>query len=339
MAITESQRVELVKLGIDRFHGTIPANFSAKKAQDTFYEGLVAANNGSTKITLKGAIRGEHNELFKIIEDILDVTVNEGLSENDFFSRFVETRNLDDGDSEKFWIPDNNYYYISDMARGNMSLNRQRALGGRYESVETIMHGAKIWERAERIMAGRVDFNQMIADLQKSVIKKKLDDAYNVFMNIPKVAGDTYRPVAGTYDEDALLEMIEHLETETGQAVTIMGRKSALRKLKVSTPADQSEQAKNDLYTMGYYGNFYGTECMALKNIHQTGTRDFLVPDKTIYLIAGDVKPVKHVVEGGTMIVPRSAIENADLSEEYFLGVNYGMKSIITDQFGVYSFT
>ena len=115
-----------------------------------------------------------------------------------------------------------------------------------------------------------------------------------------------------------------------------MGTKAALRNLNVAIPANMSDEAKSDLYKMGYYGNFYGTECMALSQIHKTNTSTFLLDDKAVYLFAGDTKPIKHVVKGSPLIVPKAYIDQADFTEEYFLGVNYGIGVIISDEFGIY---
>lgn len=332
--LTDIERQGLVELGVDICSGKTKANFSTKQNKDTFYEGILAAAGGKN-FNLGSAIRGEYNECFKIVEEIIDVKVAEGLKGNEFFMKMVETRNIDEGDDNKFWIPDKSFYYVSDMARGNTSVNRQRIKSGTYQDINPTMHGIRVWEHMERLISGRSDMSKIVEDLNKAVTKKKLDDIYNAFINIP-LDNNAYRPAAGSYSESKLLEVITHLEAQTEQKVTIMGTKAALRNLNVAIPANMSDEAKSDLYKMGYYGNFYGTECMALSQIHQTNTSTFLLDDKAVYLFAGDTKPIKHVAKGSPLIVPKAYIDQADFTEEYFLGVNYGIGVIISDEFGIY---
>ena len=123
--LTDTDIQGLVELGLDICDRKTKANFSLTQSNNTFYEGLLAAAGGNKKFNLGSVIRGEYNECFKIVEEVLNVKVAEGLKGNEFFMRMVETRNEDEGDDFRFWIPDNSYYYVSDMARGNASVNHQ----------------------------------------------------------------------------------------------------------------------------------------------------------------------------------------------------------------------
>ena len=96
--------------------------------------------------------------------------------------------------------------------------------------------------------------------------------------------------VAGA--EDKLLELIAHIEADTGKSVRLYGTKAALRKVPNATVSDE---AKSDLYNMGYFGKFNGTEMVALRQVHKPGTTTFAMNDNKIFVIAGGDKPVKEI--------------------------------------------
>lgn len=188
----------------------------------------------------------------------------------------------------------------------------------------------KIYEELSRVLSGAVDFNKFINKVAESFAKQLLDDVYAVFSGLTstELGGATYCvDVAGAYSEDAILTMIGHLEAATGKTVTIIGTKKALR---VLAPSIQGGDSKNDLYNLGYYGNFYGTETWALPQRHKTGTTTFVFNDKELWLVAGDPKFIKVVYEGQPYINMGNPDNNADMTQEYLYRDMYGVGVVIT---------
>ena len=59
----------------------------------------------STNKEIKRALHSDNaRKFFEIIEEIVDVKIAYGLSENEFFNAFVETRNMKDEDANEFWV-------------------------------------------------------------------------------------------------------------------------------------------------------------------------------------------------------------------------------------------
>lgn len=105
------------------------------------------------------------------------------------------------------------------------------------------------------------------------------------------MGGTTYFPVAGSYSEDALLDLISHVEAAAGgEKATIIGTKKALRNLKESI---MSDGAKEEFHNMGYVGTFFGTPVVATPQRHQIGSTSFVLSDNVLTIIAGDDKPIK----------------------------------------------
>ena len=151
------------------------------------------------------------------------------------------------------------------------------------------------------------------------------DGKYNLTNDF---GGTTYFPAAGTYSEDALLEVIAHVEAASGgQAAKILGTKKALRKL---SPSIQSDGYKDAMYNNGYAGKFFGSDVVVIPQRHKVGTTSFVMPDDTITVIAGSPRPIKCVYEGQSLMIQNQAIENADLTASFLYAEKYGCGILMT---------
>lgn len=179
------------------------------------------------------------------------------------------------------------------MAEGNQGIRRQR-LGGKSEtSIPTSMHAIRIYEELNRVLSGRIDFNDMIDKVAKSFSQKILNDIYTLWAGATAadLGGVAYFPTAGIYNEDDLLDVISHVEAAAGgQTATIVGTKKALRNLKESI---MSDGAKDEFHNMGYAGTFFGTPVVAIPQRHQVGSTNFVFQDDVLTIVAGDDKPIK----------------------------------------------
>jgi len=325
---------DIVKLGVDGYKGNVE-KYSVKQSQDTLREALIEANNGSTKLDYRAIRDGKCVGLFAIIEEILKETVMEGIMNTDFFNALVEYRNVGEGDENLFIVEDDTLFVVDDVARGNQGIRRQRIAGQKEIVIPTSVKAVRIYEELSRILAGRVDFNHLINVVGRSFQNKLMDDIYAVWATATAddLGGATYFPTAGTYNEDALLELIAHIEAAAGgkQAV-ISGTAKALRQLKESI---QGDSAKEELHEQGFYGYFFGTPCVKIPQRHKIGTTDFVYPDNVLTIIAGDSKPIKVVREGNPLIIQRDATENMDLTQEYFCAENMGIGFVMNTNTGI----
>ena len=78
------------------------------------YTGL---NEKSTDKEIKRALKSESaREFFAIIEEIIEVKVQEGLSGLDIFNKYVEEINLADGDKNEFWVEKETYLEVEKVS-------------------------------------------------------------------------------------------------------------------------------------------------------------------------------------------------------------------------------
>lgn len=318
---------DIVKLAVDLYHGNVQ-KYSKSEANNALRQALIELNGGTT-LNYKNLRGTKGEQLFALIEEILDATVVEGLQANDFFNALVDFRNVAEGDKNVFVTRDSNLFVVDEAADGTQGIRRQR-LGGESEfSVPTSLKAVRIYEELNRVLSGRVDFSEMINKVAESFQKKILDDIYSIWTNLDgnQLGGAVYFVNNGSYDEDDLLDLIAHVEAAAGgRQATILGTKKALRNL---APSIQGVDSKSDLYNLGYYGKFYGTPVMAIPQRHQVNSTSFVMPDDVLTVIAGDDKFIKFVYEGDPLVIMGDPKTNADLTQEYFYAVKYGVGVVL----------
>lgn len=328
-------RNSIVKLAVDLYNGTVRTDFADGDPKDVLMKSLLENNGGSDKITYRSM--REHPAIFAIMEDIITKLVIEGLSGDEFFMQFVESRNIARGDSNIFRINDDIPFIVADIADGTQGIRRQRLTGGESIAVKTVKKAIKIYEELDLLMTGRVDFNTFIDKVSVAFKKKTLNDMYSAFTTLLDNESSTYN-IKGSADVagDKIVELIAHVEAATGKRAYITGTKMAIRRLKT---VQMSDKYKDDLYNMGYYGKFEGTPCVAIDNKHQVGSTNFILPNDKLWVIAGDDEPIKHVTEGQSMIITGVSTDNADLSQEFLSMQMEGIKVILAQKMGAYEFS
>ena len=325
---------EIVKLGLDIYHGSVPTEFSNKDHNKVMREALIEANGGKDSINYK--VRGANKDaLFAIVEEIIASTTEEGLKGDEFFMSFVDYKNLSEGDANEFTAEENTTFIVSELARGVLTPRRQRIGEKRTVNLRTTPKAVRIYEEMSRILAGRVNWTDFVNKLNKAVITKKYEELYTIFSSISSTTpgmNGTYAPAAGTYDEDKLLQLVQHVEASTGPA-SIVGTKSALAKIKT---AEVSNSAKENYHELGFYGKVAGVPMIMVPQRHKVGTDQFIFPDKKVYIIAGDDKPVKYVTEGSGVILDKDPLSNDDMTQEYYYIEQTGSGLLMNGKMGIY---
>ena len=325
---------QIVRVAVDAFHGKV-TKYSHDDSMELLRTALVEANGGSTRIDYKAVRDGKCGEVFALVEEILQRTVYEGLRDNDFFMQLVDERNIAAGDQNVFEIVDSNLFTVADAADGTQGIRRQRLDGSTTVTINTSFKVVRIYEELNRVLSGLVDFNHFINKVAESMKAKLLNDIYTLWTGVTAedIGGAAYFPAAGAYDEKTLLETIEHVEAAAnGKSAVILGTKTALRNL---VPAVQSNGSRDDLYDMGYYGKFYGTNVVVLPQRHKVNSTEFQYDNDTLTILAGDNKPIKLVREGESIIIPGNPLDNRDMTQEYMYGEKYGLGLVMASNTGI----
>ena len=304
---------DIVKVAVDAYRGNVE-KYSGGQSMELLRKALVEANGGSTTLNYKNIRDGKCSGLFTLIEEVLSRTVVEGLQGDEYFNALVDFRNVAEGDKNLFLVEDSNLFVVSDAADGTQGIRRQR-LGGVSE--------------LNRVLSGRVDFNEFINKVSESFRQKLLNDIYTLWSGATAndFGGVTYFPAAGAYDEEELLDLISHVEAAAnGKPASIIGTKKAVRNL---APSIQGTDSERDIYNLGYYGKFYGTPVVVAPQRHKVGSTEFTLSDDILTIIAGDDKPIKCVYEGNPIVLMGDPMSNGDLTQEYLYGEKYGMGIVL----------
>lgn len=330
--------MELLQIMIDAIKGTYQENYSKTQTSEAIRNALIEANGGSKKINPKTFYRG--NQIYSLVEELIPTIIDEGFKDEDVIFSLVEYRNIADGDEQEFEIEGKSLFAVADAAAGVKGVRRQRIDESQKVTVKTSMKIARVYEELNRLLAGRISFDTFVDKMAKSFKQQILADAYKVIdaiaANTVGLSSDFVKAsnVAGA--EQILLDLIAHVEAATGKTARLYGTKAALRKVPNATLSDE---AKSDLYHMGYFGKFNGNEMVALRQVHKPGTTTFAMNDSKIFVIAGDDKPVKVVNEGEGLIVEGEATANQDLTKEYVYGQAMGVGVVCSEAMGVFTFS
>jgi len=326
----------IVKLGLDVYHGNVQTEYTnGKDAEATLREALIKANGGKETIDVR-SLR-ENKQIFTIIEEIIDIAVEEGMKGDEFFMKWVDYRNLAEGDKNEFVIEADSEFIVADMSRGIATPRRQRIGEETTLSIPTKTSGIRVYEELSRVLAGRVKWATFIDKAVKAVTKDRYDKIFTAFTGITKDTrglSETYIK-AGSYDEEALLEMVEHVEAATGAKAEIIGVKQALRKIKT---AEVSDEAKSSYYNVGHYGKVAGVNMTAINQIHRAGTETFMLPADTVWVVASNDPFIKFVTEGEGYISDTPADNNADFTQEYLYIERTGCSVVLKSKIGRYTF-
>lgn len=328
------ERNAIVNLATDLTRGHVSGNYSAGESSEVLRQALIETNGGSSKIDLK-SLRRHKAEMFELIEEIMPIIVEEGMRDDVLFNDFVDERNIAAGDEITFYADDNSQFIVSEIADGIARPRRQRIAQRTPVTVPATWHAVRIYDEWSRFMAGRIDWNELVDRVARAFKNAIYGDIYAALSGITaSTAGlnSTY-VVSGSYSEEGLLAVVDHVEAATGKKAIIVGTRPALRKC---TSAVVADEAKTAYYNGGYYGKLAGVDMVAVKNIHYPGTDTFMFSDSELYIIAADDKPIKFVREGNPWIEDRQE-GNADKTIEYTYQEKFGVGVVVNGKMGKYT--
>ena len=322
---------QIVDMAVDAYKGNVK-KYSSGEALSALREALIEANNGSTKLDYRAIRDGKCNGLFSIVEEILKQTVWADLENDAIFKNLVDVKNIADGDENRFVVDDGSLFFVDEVARGNQAVRRQRLGGYKVTSLPMTVKMVRIYEELSRILAGNIDFNEMIDRVGDSFRKRYLNDVYTILSSLDATAlgGAAFYPVAGSYNEGTILDTIANVEAAAqGKTAMLVGTKVALRPLMASIKGDTG---KDEIDRTGYAGTFFGSHVLALPQRYAVNADPM---GKKILILATDSKPIKMIHSGSPLVIPRNAAENMDLTQEYVYAEETGVGVVMAANSGI----
>lgn len=270
---------------------------------------ILGINEKSTRRDRKRAMKKYGNELFEIIEEVIDIKVETGFKESEWFQQFVEERNIARGDSQEFWTDEDVVLAASKIAGDHHDFTLQRLGSGESYTVTTSVYGIAVGDNLDMYLAGRSDWAKLTDACARAFIVQIQNEMYAQVMNageqLPAQFKGTGTLGASTKDQfDTLIEDVAIANDNV--PVIIMGTKTALKKLTGLADIDWvTEDQKKDVANMGRLGYYEGVTLMEIPQRFALNDTTQKLVDSTKLLILPQVenKFVKFVDVGETEIV------------------------------------
>ena len=312
------------------------------KIREVMFE-ILGVDEKASKKELRKAIRRHKNDVFDVIEETVDNLLVSGWGDNPFFNEYVETKNLADGDTNEFYVPDESILTVSELSGNHHDLYRQKLGAGKAFQIRTSWYGMKFYAPYELFMIGRIDWAGFINKLYEALDKKVNDMIYSALMSAgEEIPNSEQWNISGSLEKDTALTLAEDVEAATGEEVVIMGTRAALSKLSDLSDVDWiSADMKTQRNTIGRIAYWEGYRLVELKQAFAPNdtTKKLLDNNKLLFMPNGDNRFIKLINEGDARIREITDDSLMDGTVEYEYQQKLGVGVVIGKRFGVYNIT
>lgn len=266
----------------------------------------------SSKRDLKRAYRAHGRDFFDIIEEVVDVVINNGFKDNEFFNNFVDYRNIALGDAYEFRAENETILSIAKVGVTHHDYILQRLGKGEVFTLPYERYGAAVGMDINMYLIGRESWAELTAAIGKAFTRQIQQEIYAQLLNaaqaIPAAvrSGFVGNGVLSSSTKDAFDAIVENVKTANESAVVILGTHSALRKLNALSEVNwRAQSLKEDVSHSGRMGDYEGTVLMELPQRFTSKTNLTPLVDNTkLWILPADQtdKFVKMVDVGETEI-------------------------------------
>lgn len=331
---------ELVKVCVDYVRNPEQVmNFSEGKDFDAQLREKFFAVLEVDKVNRKTMRNTQNRELvFAIITEVIAEGFLKGVEEDEFFMQFADIRNVENGDLNEFYLEDDAILTVSQHSGNHWNIRRQKLEGGTKFSVDTKAYSVGVYADFEAFMAGRVSFARLIGKVAQALKLKLYEEVAATFASTSSQLPAEF-VATGTYDEVKLVDLYQHVQAASGNAIVVGTAKGLQSIIKGADVNWISEGMKAERNTSGRIGIYNGMTLVQLPVVHKANTFEFAYDDKQILVLptAGD-QFIKVVYEGDDyMKQTENEQENNDMSFEYLYLTKFGVKTVFSSLFGIYT--
>lgn len=288
--------------------------------------------------SLYQAYRKNSIVLFEIMEEIVNVTIGENVLNSPFIDAFVEVKNRALGDKTAFYS-EGGLLSVASFAGNHWDTNRQAIDVGAEVTLPREWVYIHVYEDLERFLLGITGLEKIMDKIYKSVNKYIQDRLYAQFQNVSNSVPSEFSKSGNS--EEALGSLIDLVQAVGGySSITLAGTKGALRKVADAIPdkmfANSQKEAKA---TTGSIGDWEGNSLMVIPQTLKSGTFELALDDTKVFILGGDVKPIKFEFVGDTRSkTDTEGKENNDQSLDIQVQTKLGMGLLLPPYFGVFTF-
>lgn len=315
------------------FSNAETAKYTDEAVREAFFNIL-----GEDKLTWRGW-RNHKNEIFTIMEDVLNTNLPLAWENSPFYTQFVETKNGGIGDRNDFVVEDNSMLVASSFAGNHWDTDRKKLHGKKSFALDTEWIYIHLYDDFERFLKGIITLPEMVAKMQKGM-QNAIDDRIFTAFN----GAGTYLPaefqVTGAYDKIKMNELIERVQRASQKNVVLAGTKTALAAIADGISANWiSESQKEEMATKGAVLQNTGLGVVAIE-VPQTfirGTYDFKIDNKSIFVLPDNEKFIKVFYEGDTRARELGEKDTHDQTIDTQIQTKVGVGCVFSNVFGKYT--
>lgn len=319
------------------------ANGSYREKQELFSKSLITQAyriaNLPTDMEFSTTMLSQHPTVkwatYSVISEIIDIVVPETVMDN--FYQFAEVKNVAWGDNLVFNVPNSDLFVVSTVADGISKGSRQR-LHGTDVTMTPVNHILTIAEDFYKVISGKVNWGDWVNRVVQSIETQITTDVYNaIFNSFPSLA--TKYKENGAFAQSKFNALVQRVEAANhGARAVAFGTKTALSNV---LPDNQYLQfgLGQEYNTMGFLGNFQGTDLYKFDQRLIPHTDDFAISDNYLLIVSSMIdKLVKIAFEGETIIEQNDQTKNADRSIDYTIQKKWDVKLVTSGKYGIYKF-
>ena len=136
------------------------AKFADEAVRSAFFDIL-----GDDKLTYQNW-RNHKNEIFTIMEEVLNTNLPLAWENSQFYNQFVDTRNGALGDKNEFIVEDNSVLVTASFAGNHWDTPRQKLMGRKAFSLYTEWIFIRVYDDFERFLKGAITLPILVARMQ-----------------------------------------------------------------------------------------------------------------------------------------------------------------------------
>ncbi len=295
------------------------------------------------KDILKGAslfqaYRRNNLVMFEIMEDIVNVTISEDVLNSPFIEAFVEIKNRLLGDKTAFYH-EGGLLSVASFAGNHWDTNRQAIDLGEEFTLPKEWIYIHVYDELERFLLNITSLERLTDKVYKSINKYIQDRLYVQFQNVASVVPMDF--VRSGNSEEAIGELCDLVQAAGGyDSLTIAGTKGALRKLAGIIPdkmfANSQKEAKAQT---GSIGDWEGNNLMIIPQTLKSGTFELALNDSQLFIMGGDVKPIKLEFIGDTRTdMDTTGKKNNDMTIDIQIQTLMAIGMVLPPYFGMFNF-
>lgn len=284
------------------------------------------------------ALRDNDKTLYRVVENIINVSIGENIMNSPFVDALVEVKNRKLGDSSKFYA-EGGLLSVAVFAGNQWDTNRQALDLGSEVSLPAQWLSIHVYEELERFLQGITPLEKLIEKMDKSFNKEMQDRIYRMFAKISNCVPAEY--MASGNSEESFGRLCDLVQSKGGyNELTIAGTKGAFRRLAAIIPekmfADSQRESKASIGTIG---TWEGNTLVTIPQTLKSGSDELALDDTQLFILGGDTRPIKLEIYGETRaIMDFTGTKNNDQTVDAQVQTRVGMGLIPSKCFGMFTF-